>query len=232
MRFKILSTCFFIGCLAVSTSTAQTRMDPLCSEVSLPLQVKVVSSPDLYRAANVDAGHVFNVQFANGPSPITGRKIVQIDPLISASRFDDGSGIQFLSAKGDGHITGATYVRSTKCWMDEGNFSFEKPVPGRTDEVILSDSPSDLPRATLRLENRRGFGRLAHVLQFPNKSPAETQVIEPLIVTDRPIEAFGVSVPSIEGGWRTLMIVMREDDGSLTVASYAFSRRNWVRKGT
>lgn len=185
------------------SASAEAPDASICQEIAIPVEPKPVASADIYRAANVDAGRVDNVRFSKSYSPIAGRRVLQIDPLISAAILDDATGIQLTrDVNGDGHITGAKIVRSVKCWLAQGDFSFEKRNPNREDEVVLNDYPSSSPRETIRLENRGKFGRLHRVLQFPDM-PAASQVVEPLIVTDRPIEAFGVSVPSIEGGWRS-----------------------------
>lgn len=227
VRLQLLCALLLSSCSPVAAAPPPAAA---CEEVETPVETSFISSPDLYRGANVEAGKVQKIRFGGGSNPTKGRKFVQIDPLIAAALLDNGGGIQFVrDVDGDGRILKAKFVRSTKCWLENGNFSIGKPDPERPNEFILSDYPEDAPRESVRIENRGGSGRLSRVLRFPGKSAAK-EIVEPLLITDRPIDAVGVSVPSMEGGWRSLTIYMRDTDGSLTIAGYAFSSRSWFRR--
>lgn len=227
VRLQLLCSLLLLGC---APGAAAPSPASACQEIEAPIETAFVSSPDLYRAANVEAGKVQAVRFGRQFDPTKGRRFVQIDPLVASALLDDGTGIQFIrDVDGDGRILNAKFVRSANCWLEAGDFSFGKPDPQLPNELILSDYPADAPRESLRIENGGGSGKVSRILRFPGK-PAREDIVEPLIVTDRPIDAIGVSVPSPEGGWHSLILLMREPTGSLTIASYAFSSRSWSRR--
>lgn len=223
MRLKFL--CIYLGLLTSPTlsSAAQMTRTPDCKEVAVPVQMSRVSSWETYRAAGIEAGRATRIRF-HKINPLVGRRIVSIDPLVSEALLDNGAGIQFVrDVNGDGHVVGVKTVRSAKCWLDSGNFAYPKKARGPNYELIVNDYPPGAPRETMRLENRGGHGMISRIVSFPDKLAGKHT--EVLIVTKKPIEAFGITVMSIEGGQRTLAVVMRDTDGSLIDVGYAYTDR-------
>ena len=224
MRAQTL--CFLSVVVLATAAKAQTSVAPDCREMTVPVEIKSAPLWDVYRGSGIFAGPAAKISFAKG-SFMSARRIVQIDPLVSQALLDDGSGVQFVrDVNGDGHLMGLKRVRSARCWIERGDFAYPKKVRGAAFELVLADYPKGAPRETMRLENRDGYGRISRILTFPGMPSPATQVVETLLITRRPIEAFGITVMSIEGGERRLSVVMRDHDGSLIDVGYGYSDRS------
>lgn len=230
MRARVtLATWFLLSSTAIG-SRADVITNEACRDAAVPIQVQYVPSHDIYRAANVEGGKVQQIRFSVGSSAVDNR-ILKVDPLTWTALLADGSAIRIIrDVDGDGRILSVRRVKSGSCWSGSSDYRWSTAVE-KQGVITVSDYPPGAPRELLRVNNKGGFGRLFRVLQFRGRSSPVNEVISPILVIERPIDAIGVSVPSIEGGWRSMLLLSRQKDGSLIVAAYSYSNRSWHRTG-
>ena len=210
----------FVGLIACCSSSLAlgAPLPESCQRTAIPGKVFERQNSDIYRSAKIEGG---NRLVVFSPSPpvdvLRGRKIVDEEPTIAVALLSDGSALSF-----DRDCRGVRCVylglkvasRATDCWEW---LSGEKLARSRntSGEFVLG------AHVSIAVENTRGRGRLLLRTLDVSGQP----IVEPLIVTTRPIVGFGVSVPSIHGGIRNIDVIKREKDGSLSLATYTFV--NW-----
>lgn len=224
MRPGFLLVCFLICGCSVPASGARSALALGCQEVEIPIESAFLTSTDTYQAPNV-SGRQQIVRFAKGTNPLLEPKFVKIEPLASTALLDDGSVLQFIrDVNGDGHVMSVRTINRASCltgiYMNAG---YQQNGP---HEIILAEYEPGRGRELLRLENYNGHGRISRVVQLPEKPFGENEEVFLLLESKHPFHGFGVSVPSIHGGWRSLMTITQNEDGSLIVGSYAYAIRD------
>lgn len=208
-----------LSALTLPTGLSGASQDgPSCN--AKPLLGKVVErgGADTYKSPNIEGGERLTIfSFPRRLDPLRGRRIVDQDPLHGVARLSDGSGLSFArDCRGVRCVYSGLKVspRATDCWewLSDDNLARGRTASGAFD---LGDD------RFISVDNSRGAGRLV----VRTKTATWETLEEPLIVGPRSIVGFGVSVSVVDAPLRTIDVIRREKDGSLSLATYVYKYR-------
>lgn len=222
-RVNSLSTRHLLAALLALTLptglSGASQDGPRCNAKAVPGKVVERGGADTYKSPDIEGGERLTIfSFPRRLDPLRGLKIIDEDPLHAVALLSDGSGLSFdRDCRGVRCVYSGLKVtpRATDCWE------------WLSDEVAATDRTASGSFALggdrfIVAENSRRGGRL--VLKTGN-GPWKERVDETLIVGANPIVGFGVSVSVVDAPLRTIDVIRREKDGSLSLATYVFKYR-------
>jgi hypothetical protein len=218
MRASVLATLPILFFAAVETAARPPAH--ACQDVALPIYKRSYSTKDLYLSPTIRSfGKAENIAFRGGQNPLVGHRIVAVSDL-GIVALEDGSTVTLVrNVDTDGAIVGAR-KSSPGC-----RSSWDRPSDAfNAKEAVIFTHERIGRRESLRLDTVGRKSRLSFVVRRSTQSGV-TETITPLIVTDRRVDAFGISPPPIDSpAARSILLVKQENDGSMTFAWYLLNQ--------